>query len=448
MSAPVPTPQIIIVFGPSGSGKTFVGQQIGKSMGFHFYDGDSDLTQDVKDALVAGQPVTTEMRVRLYSHFVEKTKKLLASEENVVFAQTLPKDSDRQIFLKAFPAATFVWVDATDHVIAKRRQTEAALRAVFEEPDSSFPYTRFVNDADGIRNLARFLRTSALRTLTPQYTVERYRSFLADGAKGKIDEGAGLLPCPQEERVSTQHIPDFVPSLDLYLYKPNFETQAPQPIYIYLPASFVGMNAAIFGVICKKLCALSGRPIAAFKYPLSPEASLSTQINATTKAYEKLVGDGRALGLNIDTSNIALGGYSSGGYLALHVTKNVLTKNIPTPTKLLLPFPALDVGDAIEGNPKDPIVNKSFIDWLFFQPFVNETQPIRSFSLLHQDFTAFPPMTIITSNWDYSLGHVMRLKELNPKAEIRNVGDSGHADFWYDPKGKALALLAQILSAA
>jgi replication-associated recombination protein RarA len=75
MSVPESEPQLIIVFGKSGAGKTFIGQQIGKSMGFHFYDGDSDLTQEVKEAISANEPFTPEMRDRLYGHLVNKNKR-------------------------------------------------------------------------------------------------------------------------------------------------------------------------------------------------------------------------------------------------------------------------------------------------------------------------------------------------------------------------------------
>ncbi|MGE0108847.1 MAG: alpha/beta hydrolase fold domain-containing protein [Bdellovibrionales bacterium] len=456
MVTPKSEPQLIIVFGKSGAGKTFIDQQISKSMGFHFYDGDSDLTQEVKDAISANKPFTPEMRDRLYSHLVNKTKELLASNNNIVFSQALFKNEHRKLFFKNFPKAKFVWVDTENDVIAKRLKSREGhissleyaekINPNFEAPVSALPVTMFANNDEGLQNLANFLQTSELNTLTPQYTVERYRSYLADGAKEKINAGVSLVTCPKESLVSIQHIPDFVPSLDLYAYKPNSKGASFQPVYIYLPASFVGMNPDIFSVVCKKICALSQKPVVAFKYPLSPEASLSAQISTTTKAYEKLLTDDGALGLSIDKHQIALGGYSSGGYLALHIAKNLLTKNIPSPTKLLLPFPVLDVSDKIEGNAKDPIVKKPFIDWLFFQPFVNESQPIGSFSLLSQDFTNFPSMTIITSNWDYSLGHVRRLKELNAKAEICNMGDSGHADFWYDPEGRALTCLAQTLA--
>ena len=123
MSSDQPKSQLIIIFGKSGAGKTFIGKQISKNMGFHFYDGDSDLTQEVKDAINANQPFTPEMRDRLYGHLVNRTKELLASNENVVLSQALFKNEHRILFFKNFPNAKFVWVDTDNQVIAKRLKT-------------------------------------------------------------------------------------------------------------------------------------------------------------------------------------------------------------------------------------------------------------------------------------------------------------------------------------
>ncbi|MGE0109858.1 MAG: hypothetical protein AB7S81_08905, partial [Bdellovibrionales bacterium] len=97
-------------------------------------------------------------------------------------------------------------------------------------------------------------------------------------------------------------------------------------------------------------------------------------------------------------------------------------------------------------NDKDPVVEASLIEWLFAQLFINEKQSENTFSLLRQDFTNFPPMTVLTSNSDYLANHAAYLKKQNPKAELYNLGDISHTDFWYDPKGRMLAKMANILA--
>ncbi|MGE0108848.1 MAG: alpha/beta hydrolase, partial [Bdellovibrionales bacterium] len=203
------------------------------------------------------------------------------------------------------------------------------------------------------KGMGSSLAVETIDSATPYHTVKQYRSYLLCDAVKKVNQGVGLLQCDKEELVSVQSIMNFVPSLDLYLFKPKKNVSPQEPIFIYLPASFVGMNPDIFSVICRKMCALSQTTIAAFLYPLAPETSISEQINAVTAAYKKLFD---YKNLNIDLKRVILGGYSSGSFLALHLVKKLLDQQAPLPFRLLLSFPGFDVNGKIEGNDKFPVV--------------------------------------------------------------------------------------------
>ncbi len=53
---------LIILFGTTGAGKTFIGRLLEKEFGYHFYDGDVDLTEEMKTALHSMQPINDAMR--------------------------------------------------------------------------------------------------------------------------------------------------------------------------------------------------------------------------------------------------------------------------------------------------------------------------------------------------------------------------------------------------
>ena len=82
---------IFILFGPPGAGKTFVGKIFQESFGFHFYDGDEDLTPRMKWAIDHRVPITDSQRDEFFSGLIESIKRLNQTQPHLVIAQTFIK---------------------------------------------------------------------------------------------------------------------------------------------------------------------------------------------------------------------------------------------------------------------------------------------------------------------------------------------------------------------
>ena len=60
----------LYLFGLPAAGKNYVGQVLADEFGYTFYDGDLDLTDELRDAVRDGRPFTDPMRDRFYDALV------------------------------------------------------------------------------------------------------------------------------------------------------------------------------------------------------------------------------------------------------------------------------------------------------------------------------------------------------------------------------------------
>src|SRR6185436_10166319 len=99
--------KVIILFGLPGAGKTFVGKILEDYFGFYRYDGDQDMSQSLKDAIVA-EKVTDEMRDEFFNTLIKSARVLIKKHEKLVISQTFIKEKYREQFLQEIPDAEFV----------------------------------------------------------------------------------------------------------------------------------------------------------------------------------------------------------------------------------------------------------------------------------------------------------------------------------------------------
>ncbi len=152
---------LIILFGTTGAGKTFIGRLLEKEFGYHFYDGDVDLTEEMKTALHSMQPINDAMRHRFISHLIKSIMALAKQYPNLVVAQTFIKEKYRLRLLKKLPEAKFVLVNAQTELRYQRRRDRAdypwddeyvrKMDAIFETPE--IPFQTITNDSNGTKNL-------------------------------------------------------------------------------------------------------------------------------------------------------------------------------------------------------------------------------------------------------------------------------------------------------
>lgn len=111
---------LIYLFGLPAAGKNYVGRVLAEEFGYTFYDGDLDLTPEMRDAVREERPFTAGMRDRYYAILIDRIAELRAVSPDLAFGQATFKEHHRQLVQSAFPDVVFVLVEASAVVRAER----------------------------------------------------------------------------------------------------------------------------------------------------------------------------------------------------------------------------------------------------------------------------------------------------------------------------------------
>jgi len=106
----------LYLFGLPAAGKNYVGQVLADEFGYTFYDGDLDLTDELRDAVRDGRPFTDAMRDRFYDTLVQRIAELRRDHADLAFCQATFKERHREQMAAAFPDVVFVLVAADEAV--------------------------------------------------------------------------------------------------------------------------------------------------------------------------------------------------------------------------------------------------------------------------------------------------------------------------------------------
>jgi gluconate kinase len=107
---------LIYLFGLPAAGKNYVGQALAEEFGYTFYDGDLDLTPEMRDAVREERPFTDAMRDRFYAALIERIAELRRDHPNLAFCQATFKERHRRLIAAAFPDVIFALVEAEEDV--------------------------------------------------------------------------------------------------------------------------------------------------------------------------------------------------------------------------------------------------------------------------------------------------------------------------------------------
>lgn len=152
----MPYPLLFVTFGLPGAGKTYVARCF-QPFGFAFHDGDDDLPDAMRAAISASQPVDDTMRDEFFAQIIASVQGFNSRHPRLVVSQTFIKEKYRLLFLRHFPHARFVLVQA-DPVIRERRLTQRShqpldpeyarrMSRLFEPP--RIPHAMITNNDDG-----------------------------------------------------------------------------------------------------------------------------------------------------------------------------------------------------------------------------------------------------------------------------------------------------------
>lgn len=106
----------LYLFGLPAAGKNYVGQVLADEFGYTFYDGDRDLTDEIRDAVRDERPFTDAMRDRFYTLLIDRIAALRAGGADLAFCQATFKERHRALVATTFPDVVFVLVEAEEAV--------------------------------------------------------------------------------------------------------------------------------------------------------------------------------------------------------------------------------------------------------------------------------------------------------------------------------------------
>jgi len=154
---------LIILFGLPGTGKTFVGKIFEKYFDYYFYDGDNDLTPEMKAAIKTKTVFTDTMRDVFFARLIKQIQNLAAKYKKLVVAQTFIKERYRLNLIKKIPETKFILVETKTSIREKRlaRRTDYPLemeyarkmKSNFEK--SAINHLTIVNDIDGVEDIKK-----------------------------------------------------------------------------------------------------------------------------------------------------------------------------------------------------------------------------------------------------------------------------------------------------
>lgn len=154
---------LYILFGLPGVGKTYAGNVFKDQFNYHLYDGDRDMSKEMRDVILSRGDVSDEMRDEFFERQLVQVKNLINKYKRLVVTQTYIKEKYRKKVLEAFPQARFILVETDTKLresrLAKRVEfpldMEYARRMclLFEEP--KIPHELILNNVEGEEEIKR-----------------------------------------------------------------------------------------------------------------------------------------------------------------------------------------------------------------------------------------------------------------------------------------------------
>lgn len=161
----------IILFGLPGTGKTYVGKIFEKYFGYYFYEGDNDLTPEMKMAIKTKTVFTDKMRDEYFKILISKIQSLKLKYLNLVVAQTFIKEKYRINLKKKIPEVKLILIQTKKDIREKRLikrtyypldlEYARKMEGNFDEP--MINHLIVINDEDGEESIKKQIQQSLLQ---------------------------------------------------------------------------------------------------------------------------------------------------------------------------------------------------------------------------------------------------------------------------------------------
>ncbi|RJQ36941.1 hypothetical protein C4559_04390 [Candidatus Microgenomates bacterium] len=107
---------IYVLFGLPGAGKSFVGKIFKDEFAFCFYEGDEELTEEMRHAIAVQALITEEMRSNFFKKITKRLKELKRKHKKIVLAQTFIKEKHRENLIKEIKDVQFILIQTNDDI--------------------------------------------------------------------------------------------------------------------------------------------------------------------------------------------------------------------------------------------------------------------------------------------------------------------------------------------
>lgn len=156
---------LLVVFGKPGAGKSYIADVAARNLGYFPYNGDTDIPQDMNDALFQKKEITDTMRRQFLDAMIASIAALSTTHDKIIVHQTFIKECMRKKVLDTFPYAKFLLVEADDAIREKRYMKRKYfnlglpyLRRMSDlfEP-VQIPHSKIINDDEGAAHITEQL---------------------------------------------------------------------------------------------------------------------------------------------------------------------------------------------------------------------------------------------------------------------------------------------------
>ena len=120
LSNPDASTNLIILMGVSGSGKSSLAKALADHYGYTYLDGDDFHSQEARDRMAKGQPLTDEMRLPWVARMCDFLRNAARSQQHATLAFSGLKHAHRNELRKAGLKTLFLFLDSDKGTIQNR----------------------------------------------------------------------------------------------------------------------------------------------------------------------------------------------------------------------------------------------------------------------------------------------------------------------------------------
>lgn len=157
---------LVALLGLPGAGKTFVGKIFEKYFDYYFYDGDNDLTEEMKQAIKVQKVFTDQMRDVFFEKLIGNIQELKSKHKKLAVAQTFIKEKYRIDLINKIPETKFIFIETKKEIREKRLSQRTnypldleyarKMEINFDKP--AINHLKIVNDENGDKNIKKQIK--------------------------------------------------------------------------------------------------------------------------------------------------------------------------------------------------------------------------------------------------------------------------------------------------